>query len=44
MFLVRRICKVERKEIWKVALKDSDSLWYDNLYYSAETPTLWPVK
>ena len=34
----------ELKEIWKVALKESDSLWYDNLYYSAETPTLSPVK
>ena len=34
----------ELKEVWKVALKDSDSLWYDNLYYSAETPTLSPVK
>ena len=34
----------ELKEVWKVALKDSDSLWYDNLYYSAETPTLSPIK
>ena len=34
----------ELKEIWKVALKESDSLWYDNLYYSAETPALSPVK
>ena len=34
----------ELKEIWKVALKESDSLWYDNLYYSAESPTLSPVK
>ena len=34
----------ELKEVWKVALKESDSLWYDNLYYSAETPTLSPVK
>ena len=34
----------ELKEVWKVALKNSDSLWYDNLYYSAETPTLSPVK
>ena len=34
----------ELKEVWKVALKESDSLWYDNLYYLAETPTLSPVK
>ena len=34
----------ELKEVWKVALKESDSLWYDNLYYSAETQTLSPVK
>ena len=34
----------ELKEVWKVALKKSDSLWYDNLYYSAESPTLSPVK
>ena len=34
----------ELKEVWKVALKNSDSLWYDNLYYSAESPTLSPVK
>ena len=34
----------ELKEVWKVALKDSDSLWYDNLYYSAEKPTLSPIK
>jgi len=34
----------ELKEVWKVALKNSDSLWYDNLYYSAETPILSPIK
>ena len=34
----------ELKEIWKKALEKSDSLWYDNIDYSAETPTLSPVK
>ena len=34
----------ELEEVWIVALKTSDSLWYDNLYYSAESPTLSPVK
>ena len=34
----------ELKEVWKVALKDSDSLWYENVDYLVETPTLSPVK
>ena len=34
----------ELKEVWKVALKKSDSLWYDNFDYSVETPTLSPIK
>ena len=34
----------ELKEVWKVALKDSDSLWYENVDYLVETPTLSPIK
>ena len=34
----------ELKEIWKEALEKSDSLWYDNVDYLVETPTLSPVK
>ena len=34
----------ELKEIWKEALEKSDSLWYDNYDYLAETPTLSPIK
>ena len=34
----------ELKEVWKVALKNSDSLWYENVDYLVETPTLSPIK
>ena len=34
----------ELKEVWKVALEKSDSLWYDNFDYLVETPTLSPIK
>ena len=34
----------ELKEVWKVALKDSDSLWYDNFDYLVEKPPLSPIK
>ena len=34
----------ELKEVWKVALKDSDSLWYENVDYLVETPPLSPIK
>ena len=34
----------ELKEIWKVALEKSDSLWYDNFDYLVEKPPLSPIK